>query len=275
MNQLFKNRRLLLISMFSGLAVLLPSLSTSGAIAAPVQPARNPSAATLVDSQPQGIKKQKKKKIRKVVEEDESVDDRADNRSRNHFKNGYGGMFGMLQMGNGGGLEFSMPTGPKFRLMLQLSMASDNLVAKGGEAKDLHLTTKFSQTQIALKGKYFFSETFFGTAGFGYSILDGKYGVTQYDKEILWDGSGSRTDLTVGIGNEWVWPSGVFIAAEWIGYSHVLSAQLTRSSSGTDSQIAVDQTIASNNLPSVIDTALGAVVESNIYALLISCGKRI
>ena len=101
MNRSFKNPRLLLISIFSGLAVLLPSLATSGAIAAPVQPARNPSAATLAASQPQGIEKQKKKKIRKVVEEDEAVDDRADNRSRNHFKNGYGLMLGMLQMGKG------------------------------------------------------------------------------------------------------------------------------------------------------------------------------
>lgn len=275
MNQSFKNCRLLLISMFSGLAVLLPLLATSGAIAAPAQPARNPSAATLAASQPQDIKKQKNKKIRKVVTEDEAVDDRADNRSRNHFKNGYGGMLGMLQMGKGGGLEFSMPTGSRFRLILQLSLASEDVVAEGGEAKDLHLTTKFSQTQIALKGKYFFSETFFGTAGFGYSILDGKYGVTTNGKEILWDGSGSRIDLTVGIGNEWVWPSGVFIAAEWIGYSHVLAAQLTRSSSVTDSQIAVDQAIVSNNLMSVIDAALGSVEKRNIYALLISCGKRI
>ena len=264
-----------MISIFSGLAVLLPSLATSGAIAAPVQPARNPSAATLAASQPQGIEKQKKKKIRKVVEEDEAVDDRADNRSRNHFKNGYGLMLGMLQMGKGGGLEFSMPTGPKFRLMLQLSRASENRVADGTGL--LLETAETSQTQIALKEKYFFSETFFGTVGFGYSILDGKYGVTYgaEKQKILWDVSGSRTDLTVGIGNEWVWPSGVFIAAEWIGYSHIAAAKITRSSSDTALQKEIDSGLASTNQLPVLEQALDYIVRSNMYALLISCGKRI
>ena len=193
---------------------------------------------------------------------------------------GYGLLVGRFQLGNGGGVEFSRPINPKLRLVLQVSSATDNSVASGDVL--LLETSKINQQQVAIKGKMLFTETFFATAGLSYGILGGQYGMSLNNstssskQEILWTVNGRRIDLSIGVGNEWVWPSGFFIGAEWIGYSQALSSSVGLSSSKTTEQSDVDTLLQSTgNKKAIKDWAKDYVGKNNVYAVLLSIGKRI
>ena len=193
---------------------------------------------------------------------------------------GYGLLVGRFQLGNGGGVEFSRPVNPKLRLVLQVSSATDNSVASGDVL--LLETSKINQQQVAIKGKMLFTETFFATAGLSYGILGGHYGMSLNNstssskQEILWTVNGNRIDLSIGVGNEWVWPSGFFIGAEWLGYSQALSSSVGLSSSKTTEQSDVDTLLQSTgNKKAVKDWAKDYVGKNNVYAVLLSIGKRI
>ena len=224
-------------------------------------------------------KKAKKKKTQSEIVEN-NLDGEDAKEDGLAMKNGYGLLLGKFQLGNGGGVEFSRPINPKLRLVLQVSSATDNSVASGDVL--LLETSKINQQQVAIKGKMLFTETFFATAGLSYGILGGQYGMSLNNstssskQEILWTVNGSRIDLSIGVGNEWVWPSGFFIGAEWIGYSQALSSSVGLSSSKTTEQSDVDTLLQSTgNKKAIKDWAKDYVGKNNVYAVLLSIGKRI
>ena len=224
-------------------------------------------------------KKAKKKKTQSEIVEN-NLDGEDAKEDALAMKNGYGLLLGKFQLGNGGGVEFSRPINPKLRLVLQVSSATDKSVASGDVL--LLETSKINLTQVAIKGKMLFTETFFATAGLSYGILGGQYGMSLNNstssskQEILWTVNGNRIDLSIGVGNEWVWPSGFFIGAEWIGYSQALSSSVGLSSSKTTEQSDVDTLLQSTgNKKAVKDWAKDYVGKNNVYAVLLSIGKRI
>jgi len=228
-------------------------------------------------------KKAKKKKTQsEIVENNLDGEDAKEDAKEDalKLKNGYGLFLGKFQLGGGGGVEFSRPINPKLRLVLQVSSATDNNVASGDVL--LLETSKINQQQVAIKGKMLFTETFFATAGLSYGILGGQYGMSLNNstssskQEILWTVNGRRIDLSIGVGNEWVWPSGFFIGAEWLGYSQALSSSVGLSSSKTTEQSEVDTVLQSTgNKKAIKDWAKDYVGKNNVYAVLLSVGKRI
>ena len=224
-------------------------------------------------------KKAKKKKTQSEIVEN-NLDGEDAKEDGLAMKNGYGLLLGKFHLGNGGGVEFSRPINPKLRLVLQVSSATDNSVASGDVL--LLETSKINQQQVAIKGKMLFTETFFATAGLSYGILGGQYGMSLNNstssskQEILWTVNGRRIDLSIGVGNEWVWPSGFFIGAEWIGYSQALSSSVGLSSSKTTEQSDVDTLLQSTgNKKAIKEWAKDYVGKNNVYAVLLSIGKRI
>ena len=236
------------------------------------------------EAEAQSIEKNHDKKAKKKKTQSEIVENNLDGEDAKEdglaMKNGYGLLLGKFQLGNGGGVEFSRPINPKLRLVLQVSSATDNSVASGDVL--LLETSKINQQQVAIKGKMLFTETFFATAGLSYGILGGQYGMSLNNstssskQEILWTVNGRRIDLSIGVGNEWVWPSGFFIGAEWIGYSQALSSSVGLSSSKTTEQSDVDTLLQSTgNKKAIKDWAKDYVGKNNVYAVLLSIGKRI
>lgn len=224
-------------------------------------------------------KKAKKKKTQsEIVENNLDGEDAKEDALK--LKNGYGLFLGKFQLGGGGGVEFSRPVNQKLRLVLQVSSATDNSVASGDVL--LLETSKINQQQVAIKGKMLFTETFFATAGLSYGILGGQYGMSLNNstssskQEVLWTVNGSRIDLSIGVGNEWVWPSGFFIGAEWLGYSQALSSSVGLSSSKTTEQSDVDTLLQSTgNKKAIKEWAKDYIGKNNVYAVLLSIGKRI
>lgn len=224
-------------------------------------------------------KKAKKKKTQsEIVENDLDGEDAKEDGLA--MKNGYGLLLGKFQLGSGGGVEFSRPINPKLRLVLQVSSATDKSVASGDVL--LLETSKINLTQVAIKGKMLFTETFFATAGLSYGILGGQYGMSLNNstssskQEILWTVNGNRIDLSIGVGNEWVWPSGFFIGAEWLGYSQAMSSSMGLASSKTTEQSDVDTLLQSTgNKKAIKEWAKDYVGKNNVYAVLLSIGKRI
>lgn len=224
-------------------------------------------------------KKAKKKKTQSEIVEN-NLDGEDAKEDGLAMKNGYGLLLGKFQLGSGGGVEFSRPINPKLRLVLQVSSATDKSVASGDVL--LLETSKINLTQVAIKGKMLFTETFFATAGLSYGILGGQYGMSLNNstssskQEILWTVNGNRIDLSIGVGNEWVWPSGFFIGAEWLGYSQAMSSSMGLASSKTTEQSDVDTLLQSTgNKKAIKEWAKDYVGKNNVYAVLLSIGKRI
>ena len=266
------------------LSLLIPVLFAFDAFAKDETKLEAVSGASEESQEAQPKEKNHDKKAKKKKTQSEIVENNLDGEDAKEdglaMKNGYGLLLGKFQLGNGGGVEFSRPINPKLRLVLQVSSATDKSVASGDVL--LLETSKINLTQVAIKGKMLFTETFFATAGLSYGILGGQYGMSLNNstssskQEILWTVNGNRIDLSIGVGNEWVWPSGFFIGAEWLGYSQALSSSVGLSSSKTAEQSDVDTLLQSTgNKKAVKDWAKDYVGKNNVYAVLLSIGKRI
>ncbi len=268
------------------LSLLIPALFAFDAFAKDETKLEAVSGASEESQEAEAQPKEKNhdKKAKKKKTQSEIVENNLDGEDAKEdglaMKNGYGLLLGKFQLGNGGGVEFSRPINPKLRLVLQVSSATDKSVASGDVL--LLETSKINLTQVAIKGKMLFTETFFATAGLSYGILGGQYGMSLNNstssskQEILWTVNGNRIDLSIGVGNEWVWPSGFFIGAEWLGYSQALSSSVGLSSSKTAEQSDVDTLLQSTgNKKAIKDWAKDYVGKNNVYAVLLSIGKRI
>ncbi len=131
----------------------------------------------------------------------------------------------------GGGGEFFFPQSKDLHYGVTLMIGSSDQSGKIGDNDSAKISTYEVSANLILAGlRYFMWDTLYAYGGIGMRSLNTSYEVsgTSSSDKVSGDVNGSSVIAHLSVGNLWVWDSGLFVGADWVGYSVPLSSSYAK-----------------------------------------------